>query len=118
VSGVCLALTSLSISEADAKTIRVNNGKVESIYYDSDVLIITLTKEALNYGWTSWGAEELAKHVLWLVERDGRSCRNIRISKLAREIRVHCAAYSGPTGKIPKIRRHANPVNVTWRQLR
>lgn len=110
-----LALTSLSISEAQAKTIQVNNGKIQSIYYDSDVLVVKLTNEALNYGWTGWGAEELAKHILWLVDRDGRSCRNIRTSKLARQIRLHCAAYSVPSGS--RIKRHANPINMTWREL-
>ena len=111
-----LALTSVPIGEAQAKTLRVNNGKIQSIYYDSDVLVVTLTKEALNYGWTGWGADELAKHVIWLVERDGRSCQNIRISKLARQIRLHCAAYSVPSGR--RIKEHANPINMTWRELR
>jgi hypothetical protein len=113
-----VALTSLPLGEAQAKTMYVNNGKIESIYYDSDVLVIKLTKDALGYGWTGWGADELARHVIYLVERDGKSCRNVRISKLAHEIKLHCIAYSGPTGKLASIRKHANPVNVTWRELR
>lgn len=115
-----LALVSFASSEAQAQSrnLRVNDGKIESIYYDSDVLIIKLTNEALGYGWTGSGADDLARHALWLVERAGKSCRDVRLSKLARQIRLHCVAYSGPTGKLAKIRRHANPVNMTWRELR
>jgi hypothetical protein len=113
-----LALVSFQPSEAQAKNIRVNDGKIESIYYDSDVLVVKLTHEALGYGWTGSGAEDLARHVIWLVERDGKSCLNVKRSKLAREIRLHAAAYSGPAGKLARIRKHANPVNVTWRELR
>lgn len=113
-----LALASFPPGAAQAKDIRVNDGKVEAIYYDDTVLVIKLTHEALGYGWTGSGAEDLARHVIWLVERDGKVCRNVNRSKLAREIRLHAAAYSGPTGKLARIRKHANPVNVTWRELR
>jgi hypothetical protein len=118
-----LALVSFTYSEAKAKTIQVNDGKIEAIYYDSDVLVIKLTAQALNYGWTSSGANDLARDVIYLVERDGKACQNVKISKLARQIQLHCAAYSGPTGGriFPgsgTIKKHANPVNVTWRELR
>lgn len=113
-----LALASFQPSEAQAKNIRVNDGKIESIYYDSEVLVVKLTHEALGYGWTGSGAEDLARHVIWLVERDGKSCLNVNRNRLAREIRLHAIAYSGPTGRSARIRKHANPVNVTWRELR
>ena len=117
-----LSLVSLASSEAQAKTFQVNDGKIEYITYDSNVLVIKLSSMALGYGWTGWGADELARHAIWLAERDGKSCRNVKISKLARQIQLHCIANTIPFGniRIPKwgsVRSHANPVNVTWREI-
>jgi hypothetical protein len=118
-----LLITSAS-TQAPAKTINPSRSyDIEYIKYDSKTLHIKLTPLALSYGWLSSGATQLAKQVIWLVEKDGLSCFNVKVSKLARQIQLHCIANTLPLGnlRIPYIwsglKNHANPVDIEWRQL-
>jgi hypothetical protein len=94
-------------------TITKNDGKIEYIKYDSQTLHVKLTIQALGYGWTNWGSTELANHVIRLLEKRESTCRDVKISKLARQIKLHCLAYNAHF-----LRSHANPVDMTWMELK
>lgn len=106
------AFFTLDANQTNAQTLTPNDGTFEYIKILPDGLAIKLTNEAINFGWTDWGAKDLARRVKWLAERANRVCYGINVDKLARQIRKHAAAY-----KLHVMRGRANPVNVSWREI-
>lgn len=108
-----LAIFAFSANQTNAQTLTPNDGTFEYIKILPDGLAIKLTDNALNFAWTDWGAKEIAQRTKWLGERANRVCYNINIDKLARQIRYHALAYKGRV-----MRGRANPINVSWREIR
>lgn len=79
-----------------------------------DGLAIRLDRRALRNGLTVPGSRAIAQDIINAIEnRWGRY--NIDVDRLAWQIRSHSWGYLVPN---ETIRRHANPVNTTWPELR
>ena len=107
------AVFTFSANPTNAQTLTPNDGTFEYIKILPDGLAIKLTDNTMNFAWTDWGAKEVAQRVKWLGERANRVCYNINVDKLARQIRYHALAYKGRV-----MRGRANPVNVSWREIK
>lgn len=107
-----LAFVSLASSDAQAQTIYPRDGKIEYIKFVPDGLEIKLTSSGIEYGSAFMNARKLAERVKSHTEKTYKVCSAISINKLAWKIQYHCVAYS-----LRIKRNHANPVNVTWREI-
>lgn len=107
-------LFAFGANQTKAQTIQPNDGTFEYIKVLSDGLAIKLTSLGLNYGWTKDGAADISRRVIWLAGKANNVCYNIKIEKLARQIQLHAIAFRAP---IKSVKEHANPVNVTWREI-
>lgn len=81
-----------------------------------DGLDIRLNDQARWNAATSWpGAMKIAQDVINEIERGCRGCYQIDPGKLAFQISYHSAFSYAPN---ERVQRRANPVNVTWPELR
>lgn len=78
-----------------------------------DGLEIKLTDKGLLKA-ADFGSLELAQKVISASENRVSACLGVEVFKLADEIKKHAVYYKIP---ISQIRKHANPVNVTWEEL-
>ena len=106
-------LISLAPNEAQAVTVSFNDGKIEYVDYRPDAIHIKLTREGISYGSAYMQARDLARRVQERRPHAFRAWPAINIHKLALRIQAHAVWFQAS----PFLRNHANPVDVTWREI-
>jgi hypothetical protein len=100
-------------SKASATTVYFNDGKIEYVDYQPGAIHIKLTRAGLDYGTIFNQAQDLAQRVQSRRPSAFRAWPAININKLAIRIQAHAGWYFVS----PIMRSHANPVDVTWREI-
>lgn len=103
----------LSLADyAQAQRINGRDGYIEYVKFTPDAVEIKLTTAGLNYGTAYYPARNIAYSVETMRPRAYRHWPPINLRKLAVQIQAHANAW------VLKVKRkHANPVNVYWREI-
>lgn len=104
---------SLASGEAHAMKVNFNDGKIEYVDYQPDAIHIKLTRAGIDYSSSYMQARELARRVEARRPSAFRAWPSINIHKLALRIQAHAVWFATS----PVLRNHANPVDVTWREI-
>lgn len=103
----------LSLADyAQAQTVRGRDEYIAYVKFTPDAVEITLTTAGLNYGTSYYPARNLAYIVETMRPRAYRHWPRINLHKLAVQIQAHANAWV-----LNVKRKHANPVNVYWRDI-
>ena len=107
---ITLTLVSLALTQAQTRSSRPTTVSVRP-----DGLAIKLNRQDLRSGRTYQGSRDVAQRTITAIQDSRRACYNIDRNKLGTQVRLHALANLVP---LKSVQRHANPVNVTWPELR
>jgi len=121
--GVVIIITLISSASSYSQTQRSSRSSTVSVRHDG--LEIQLNRQDLRRGLTTRGSQGIAQRTIDAIQNFRRASYNIDRNRLGRQIQMHAVANTAapliPSALLPlrrEVRRRANPVNVTWPEIR